>query len=342
MTAHATELPARRPREAGALRRYLCSLPLGAVLAVGLLVAMLKLLALASALPPPQISNNLCLDEKLAFMRAAPPRDPNLLVVGSSVAWRHFNSPEAVRLDPAIRPYNAGLCGASIAQTEAVTRWLLGRLPSVKEVLWIASPNDFSDCSATAPSTFDVGTADRYVFGRKPTLLLYFDYFDPRVLLANAVRVHHDRYDSSSFDSLVMNRYGDGPLEPKAARELEYGALSFDPACFDALRRVATDLTARQVRLRVALNPVNPLWRTEFDPSGHALAEWEGRVSGTLAGTTARLDNLDDRFPTAAFFDAIHLRWSYTPQFTSALIAAPPNAPGAQLPQAVPDKRVRL
>ena len=48
-------------------------------------------------LPPPQFSNNLCIDEKLAYLRAHPIEPPTILTVGSSVAWRSIDSARVSR-----------------------------------------------------------------------------------------------------------------------------------------------------------------------------------------------------------------------------------------------------
>src|SRR6185437_14416731 len=65
----------------------------------GMAIALLTLFWLSLAaikalglLPPPQLSNNLCIDEKLAYLRAHPIEQPTILTVGSSVAWRNIDS----------------------------------------------------------------------------------------------------------------------------------------------------------------------------------------------------------------------------------------------------------
>jgi len=308
------------PAPAGAMRRYLLTLLLGGFAALLLVLVVFAFLAHQGRLGPPQFSNNLCLDEKLGFMRAHPPRSANFLVVGSSVAWRHFNSPEAVRLDPALRPYNAGLCGTNVAQTRSVATWLIGRVPSVKKVVLIASPVDFADCSANAPSNFETGAADRFVFERASPVNSYLRYFDPGTLLFNSIGLRSKRSDPTSFESLVINAYGDGPLEPPQARELLYGAVSFDPRCFTALRRTAQEVGGR-VPMIVALTPLHPRWRERFDPKGSSQRLLERGIRNALAGTGARFLTAP-ALPEEAFFDAIHLRWSHTPGFTRNLLSS--------------------
>ena len=89
--------------------RYLIALVAGALLVIPAFAVLVVVLDACGAMPAPLIANDACVDEKLAFMRKNIPPEVNLLVVGSSSAMRNFNSPEAVRFDPTLRPYNAGL-----------------------------------------------------------------------------------------------------------------------------------------------------------------------------------------------------------------------------------------
>ncbi len=308
--------------------RYLAAVVLGALLTLAALAGIVAVLSSRGTLPPPQLSNSLCLDEKLAFMRDHPPRDPNLLVVGSSVAWRHFNSPEALRADPRVRPYNAGLCGIDVAQSASVTRWLLERLPSVDQIVLIASPVDFESCASAADSRFDVEVADRYIFRGARPLDLYLEYFDPVTLLKNAVGLRHKRTDLTSFESLVINEWGDGPLEPTKARDLLYGRPLFDRSCFGALRTMAVELNRAQIPFRLALTPLNPAWTARYDRQGRIAARWRELAAAALAGTSGTLVVPACEYPEDAFFDAIHLRWSSTPHFTRSVLEQGAEAGG--------------
>src|SRR5690606_40867031 len=65
-------------------RRYLLSLSTGVLGALGLFWLALFWLERTENLPPPAFSNNLCVDEKLDFLRSNPIASPNLLVIGRS------------------------------------------------------------------------------------------------------------------------------------------------------------------------------------------------------------------------------------------------------------------
>ncbi|RDE06298.1 hypothetical protein [Sphingomonas aracearum] len=306
---------------ARAIKRYLLAMVAGALITAAVALNWLAFLQSRGSLPPPQLANSLCMDEKLKAMRLQPPASPTLLVVGSSVAWRHFNSAAAIAFDPLVRPYNAGFCGAKIDQTARVTSWLTERLGTVRHVALIASPFDFEDCSSPVePSRFDIADADRLVFGDRPMPFFYARYFDPWTLLHNARGLRAERTDPGAPDPLVQTPLGDGPSEPLHSRGLFYGKVgSLDPACFVALRRTALEQHAAGRRFDVAITPLHQEWVKGASQS-LALARLDAGIRAALAGTDARFHPLILRPDADAFYDAIHIRWSSTPAFTRALL----------------------
>ncbi|WP_299360474.1 hypothetical protein [uncultured Paracoccus sp.] len=309
-----------RTSGSASMRGYVLALVAGALLVLAGLGTTLAVLSARGTLPPPQFSNSLCMDEKLRAMRDSPPQDPDLLVVGSSVAWRHFNSPAAAAAQPGLRPYNAGLCGASIAQTEVVVDWLADRLSSVERILLIASPRDFENCGGDQPSRFDVAAVDRYVFQGAWPLRYYLRYFDPPTFARNVRAVRENRGNLQTFDALVFNEFGDGPIEPPQDRGLLYGDVTIDPVCYSALRRIAVGLDERDVQFDVAMTPLHPEWLRTFDGDGKTTGAIDSGIREASAGTGASLLRADPQLGPAAFFDAIHIRWSQTDEFTRALL----------------------
>ena len=302
--------------------RYVMSVALGAVLALGVLSAALAILDARGDLPPPPIANSLCIDEKLAFLREQRPRDPNLLVIGSSVAWRHFDGRVAFTQKPQIRAINAGFCGLNARQSVDVADWLLPHLPHVTRVLLIAAPQDFTQC-AEVPPAFDVEDAERYVFERMPEFGFYLRYFDPVSLVRNATEVAAKRSNRIPLDPLVFTPYGDGPLDTGASRELTYGAIgSLDPTCFTAVHQFAARMSETHREFTVVTTPLHPDWLARFDPRGKLSAEYIESLGRALSGTGAGSWNANHRaeFGPAAFTDAIHLRWSAAHTFTEHLM----------------------
>lgn len=303
------------------MRSYVGAMLAGAVLMLTLMGGTMALLYSRNALPPPQFSNNLCLDEKLRFMKDNPPRSANLLVVGSSVAWRHFNSRAAMEASPGLRPYNAGLCGQDIAQTAEVTQWLLARAPSIRRVILIASPLDFEDCSAEAISRWNIADVDAYVFGGRPAWRYYMRYFDPVAFLQNAQGLSRRRSEVQQFNALKIDEFGDGPVNPVESRGLLYGQItSFDQRCFTALSTMAGRMKSSGAKLTVVLNPVHPQWMATYDSNGRTMSRLHKAIAASTEAGTVRFLDKHRTVEARNFFDAIHLRWPATAKFTESIL----------------------
>lgn len=276
-------------------------------------------------LPPPAFSNSLCLDEKLMFMREQPAGSPNLLVVGSSVAWRHFDGATVARQSKgSIRPINGGFCGLHANQSVFTANWLLDRLPTVQQVVMIASPQDFAECSVNRQAVFDRQDVDDYVYGGASQWPYYLRYFSPISLMGNARRVKGQRANQVELDPLVFTAYGDGPLNTAQSVEglTNYGQPEpLDPVCFQALESLAQRLQKQGLAFTVVTTPLHPIWKAREDPSGAFINNFHLRLAKSLEGTNARYWNADSEWKTAntSFTDGIHMRWSAVQEFSVAL-----------------------
>ena len=157
----------RSEARVGPWGRYLLSIAATCVALFAAYAGVLAALDRTGNLPPPAIVNEVCADEKLEWLRDNPPADPNLLVVGSSIAWRDVDSAQFVRERPAVRPLNGGVCHLAANQTAFVTRYLLRHLPSIRTVVAVVTPQDFTDCAKTPSQLFDPATADAYAIDRR-------------------------------------------------------------------------------------------------------------------------------------------------------------------------------
>jgi hypothetical protein len=316
-------MPARTEQEIGVRdtthratsgARYLVAMAGGGALAMlGFLVTLAGLNA-TGHLPPPALSNSLCVDEKLSFMRQTPANDPNLLVIGSSVAWRGLDSAALHAAAPRVRPLNGAFCGLHVNQAQFTMDWLLGRFANVDTVLMMGVPEDFTDCTETPAAVFNRDSADRYVFGRGPAWPFYLEYFDPVSLIRNATKVAAQRSNRIPFDPLVFTRDGDGPLDVETATApLGYHSMPpMDEACFGALRQMAAGAVASGRRFIYVQMPLKPEWSRSYDPDGKVHDLFAAKLDHALAGTGGHSWDASTQapLPDAAFTDAIHLRWS--------------------------------
>lgn len=312
----------------GVRARYLLSVFAGVFGTLGLFCLTLFLLERTGNLPPPAFSNNLCVDEKLNFLRANPIRSPNLLVIGSSVAWRHVDGDALTRAMPELRPMNGAFCGLFANQSTYVGQWLLDREPGIRSVVMIADPQDFAGCWRVPTAVFNREHVDPYVYGGASPWGYYMRYFAPKSLARNALTVKAQRAGQIEWDPLVFNRHGDGPLVTNNTRELLYGRPeALDRNCFAALRQLRERLEQSGQQLMVVSTPLHPEWKEKYDPDGAFMADFDQRIQASLGshGTYWNADK-DWSTPDNAFVDAVHLRWSAVRHFTLALAEQMRNA----------------
>ncbi|KKN97581.1 hypothetical protein LCGC14_0157000 [marine sediment metagenome] len=273
-------------------------------------------------LPPPAFSNSLCVDEKLSFMRDNPYEDPNLLVVGSSVAWRHVDGATLASHFPGTRPLNGAFCGLQANQTLYVADWLLEREPTIKEVVMIIDPIDFASCSKVPEAVFDRNDADDYVYEDAPAFPYYMRYFAPVSLMRNALTVQDQRTNETEMNSLVFTKYGDGPFLTDQSRGLFYGEPDpLDPTCFEALNSLASQLKEGGRKFMVISTPLHPDWKAQMDPDGSFLANFNHEIVSSLESTGAHYWDADTEWKPGeeAFVDAIHMRWPAAQRFSQAV-----------------------
>lgn len=274
-------------------------------------------------LPPPAFSNSLCIDEKLSFMREHPAESPNLLVIGSSVAWRHVDSATVARDSPGTRPLNGGFCGLHANQAVYVANWLLDRQPTVRQVLMIVAPQDFAECQKKPSAVFDREDVDKFVYGGASRWPSYLQYFSPISLIGNARRIKDKRANLIELDPLVFTAFGDGPLKTATSVDgLGYGRPEpLDPTCFKAVQSLAIRLQQEGRQLMVVSTPLHPDWKTREDKNGTFLVNFDTKLREILKITNARYWDADAQWTPvrASFTDAIHLRWSAAQDFSAAL-----------------------
>ena len=303
--------------------RYLACLLVSLLGCFSAYYILLFVLAGTGNLPPPALTNNLCVDEKLSFLRDHPPHSPNLLVVGSSVAWRHIDSETIATSSSGTRPLNGAFCGLRADQSAFVASWLLDHHPTVQRVLMVVAPQDFAGCRKQPAAVFDRRDADDYVYGGGSRWWYYMRYFSPKSLARAALSVKELRADAHALNPLVFNKFGDGPLNTTmSSSTLVYDQPdALDPECFEELGRLATRLHRDGRQLLVVTTPLNSLWKEKEDPDGVFLKDFDQRMRSTLVQANSKYWNADREWlrPNAYFTDAIHLRWSAAKEFSAAV-----------------------
>ncbi|MEO5659190.1 MAG: hypothetical protein ABIQ90_05230 [Polaromonas sp.] len=336
---------AAAPAQASLSLGYMASVLGGILGALAAFYGLLFMLHASGNLPPPAFSNSLCVDEKLSFLREQPPASPNLLVIGSSVAWRHFDGATVSQRAQGIRPLNGAFCGLHANQSVYVANWLLDRQPSVRQVLLIAAPQDFADCHKKPDAVFSRNDADDFVYGGASRWPYYLQYFSPVSLIGNARRVKDKRANRIPLDPLVFTAFGDGPLNTAASiNGLGYGRPEpLDAACFQAVQSLATRLQKEGRQFIVVSSPLHPDWKAREDADGKFIADFNARLldvvrtanTNTNTHNDNRYWNADGEWTTAraSFTDAIHLRWSAVQDFSAVLATHLQPATASEVPK---------
>ena len=323
------------PIRTGSWSRYTAAVALTVLALLGVYSALLAALSLLHILPPPAIVNELCADEKLRWIRQHHSGQPNLLIAGSSIAWRDIDALRLVQRNPRTRPLNGGMCLAQVNQTDFVARYLVRHLPSVHTVVTVLGPDDFADCTHARSRLFNPATADAYVFGDDWPYRFYLSQFDPLALIRNARQIRAWHAGETPFDSLEITRYGDGPLRTEGSR----GGLLYaptgqrDPACVASLHHLAAWLDAGGRQLFVAMAPVSPEWTARDDRDGHRHAALAADIGKALHGTSAAFWDGTAAFDgkPGDFTDAVHINWPAAKRYSSLLAQALfPAKPPAQ------------
>ena len=300
---------------------YLAAIIVGALTSIVSVIAIFIILDGHQRLPPPPIANNICIDEKLAFLREHTFNSPSVLVLGSSIAWRNVDSAAFSKATGGLHAVNGAFCGLRINQTAFVGDWLLDRLPSVRSVVVVASPFDFVGCNVNPSAVFSRNAADEFVFNREPKWGFYFRYFDPISMVRNAIYIGDMRSKPASLQPLIFTKFGDGPLDTDLSQPtLIYGAVpELDRNCFDALRTLANRLASEGRKLAVVTTPLNPEWKKSFDRDGGLGKRLGSAIVESVQQTDARYFDGDANanMSREAFADAIHLRWAAATTFSA-------------------------
>jgi hypothetical protein len=194
---------------------------------------------------------------------------------------------------------------------------------------------DFRDCSTEPAELLDRADAADYAFARRPAWRYYLKYF----ALARYAKliVSMPRARALFIGDRYLDPFGTTPQWSLAPGGLNYGSLSVDRACEQALVGLAADLQQRGIRALLVFAPVHPDYRRLFPEvasDGRALADRLAAAVAPLGGVVIDLQE-DPGFAAGDFTDAFHLQWPAVRRLSRRLAEVAGPAPSvAQLPQA--------
>jgi hypothetical protein len=187
----------------------------------------------------------------------------------------------------------------------------------------VLSIRDFEQCQPSTTAFFDPDTLDAYLDGRLPPDLLYFKNFRASSFLRDISHIQSMRRDAEDYDTLVMDRFGSGPIQiaPEHSRGIYYGKFGVDPECLNAYTEMATYLADRGVRFITVLIPMMPAWSERYDPQGTEVARFAAEIRNRIdtaapPGAALVIDGTHRfAFENEDYSDALHLQWSAVPKF---------------------------
>lgn len=298
-----------RPRRVTGIA-FIATFATGAVGMVLFAAAAIAALGAIDRLPAPPVNGTLCIDEKLAWMRANPDLlESDVIAVGSSVTWRNLSFGD-IPLDEREAvggAANLAPCFLRIHQTHELTKFLLDFSPGAHTVISVIHPRDFEACAGTPRNFFDPQLMREYLSGSISEWWVYFRNINAFTFINDVIHLPDQQIDFGEF--------GSGPLvrdEP-----ILFGPVELDASCFDNLQLMASDLTSRGVKLVLVLFPYMPAWIEKTDSTGEMQAEFRVNVTKAISGTDVRLvDATGMTLPNEDFADPFHLQWPEVPAFT--------------------------
>ncbi|MBV6404655.1 MAG: hypothetical protein IT228_12615 [Flavobacteriales bacterium] len=285
---------------------------------------------LRETVPAPRITNNIALNEKLAFVRERFPDGVDVLAVGSSMTLNNLASAGVVAHFGTERYVNAAAWGLGAAELPVLGTLLTDRLRP-HTVLVATNLMDFR--SAGRQLGTDSAAMARYLDGGS-RWAGHLRHWDAPYLLrqaeANRIRFH----DPGNYEYLGFDGHGGATLDVPAARidrarfnEAPPSADQLDEARYAAFAGFARWLHDRGVRLVVLQCAYRDGLRT---PAVDALQRAHtGRLRDLLEplGHTV-IDANAHRWPDSLYVDGSHLGRAGAARFTD--ICLPPRGAGGR------------
>ncbi len=257
-------------------------------------------------MPPPAVAQVETLDFKFRYLRNQPALDPDVIAVGSSMTWRHFDG-ASFEAHSGLSFLNGGTNFLRIHQSRYLANFYSDMYDADFYVMLTSLP-DFEDCTTIPASVFNRDDAEDYITGAKPEWFYYLKY----LALTRYVRTGMtlpQRLTRLEGD-LWQDEYASGPLHiPEMG--LRYGRQDFDPECLEQLYLMSDDLSRKGRHFLVALIPVHPDYMEKYPETEQQLNALHTDIQAGLRrnGHDAVMLADSGSYPADDFFDAFHLQW---------------------------------
>jgi hypothetical protein len=290
------------------VRGYFLGIVLGALTLPALLVgAQFSLLQFRPMhMPAPAVSQVEALDVKFQHMRKHPTLDPDVIAVGSSMTWRHFDG-KNFEAHSGLSFFNGGTSYLKIHQSRYLANFY-SDMYDARFYVKLTSLPDFEDCTTVPASLFDREDVEDYVTGAKPEWFYYLKY----LALTRYVRTGLElpQRMAQLEGDLWQDEYASGPLHiPNLG--LRYGRQDFDPECLRQLYGMSDDLAQAGRHFLVALIPVHPDYLEKYPETEAQLKTLHDDMQIELRRNGHDVVMLAESgaYSPDDFFDAFHLQW---------------------------------
>jgi hypothetical protein len=266
-------------------------------------------------MPPPAVSQVEALDFKFRHLRNRRDLHPDVIAVGSSMTWRHFDG-EKFEAHSGLSFLNGGTSFLRVHQSRYLADFYVEMYDADYFVMLTSLP-DFEDCTTIPASLFNRDDVKDYVTGTRPEWFYYLKY----LTLARYVRTGLElpkRMEPLEGD-LWQDEYASGPLHVPDMG-LRYGRQDFDPECLRQLHLMSDDLAQAGRRFLVALIPVHPAYLQKYSDTQERLIALHDQIQTSLRSNGHDIVMLaDDSYLADDFFDAFHLQWPAVQRLSAAV-----------------------
>ncbi|MCA0420425.1 MAG: hypothetical protein LCH80_17145, partial [Proteobacteria bacterium] len=122
----------------------------------------------------PAISSVESVNEKFRFIRRHPGLNPEVVLVGSSIAWRQVDG-AAFSAGTGATFLNGATALLAVHQTRYLTKFYTDLFPRASTFVMLTNLTDFGDCGQNR-NIFKPDDAEKYVRGEWPEVFFYMKY----------------------------------------------------------------------------------------------------------------------------------------------------------------------